>query len=69
MNTIPFTTKREPKVLVNFQCNIDLLKAAEKERKKQPGKMTRREMHEWGLKQFILVTNPETAAKLGFTKK
>lgn len=62
---LPKSTKHEKKAMMQAEINMDLRDAVKREIKSR--KLTDRQVVEWGLKAFLLSTNPKEAARLGIT--
>lgn len=55
---------REAKVPAQVEVNADLMEAVEAEAKKR--KLKKRQVVEWGLKQWLVMNNPKAAHRLGY---
>ena len=55
---------REKKRPAQVEINLDLMNAVETEIEKR--KLKKREVFEWGLKQWLVINNPKVAAQLGY---
>lgn len=64
---LPKTTKNENKVLVQAEINKDFWSLIEREMDSLG--LTKRQVVEFGLKAFLLKTNPKEAHKLGIEEE
>lgn len=62
MATLPIPEVEEKK-LMQAEINLDLYQAVEKERKVR--ELSKRKVLEWGLRAFLLTSNPKAARDLG----